>query len=412
MKNIIFKIIIFASSFSLFGQNTGIGLLNPLSRLHVNDKTLADSIFIGVNSNQRLGVFNSGVDGSIINSNILRLGTSSIQNMVPGSMGYQIESSDAFDIMGPSVSGQKPRSLEFYAKGGTQSDGDILVEGTAIVDSFRVNNELSMEQLILYGPSIDNKWLVKNSPAQNILRFESNGRLGFYNSSPDKKLQVNGMLNINGALLADYLFPDVSYNNVRAFINGILFDNQAFDLEFGHNVPKMNNNLANVRAGQWRHFCHPNSVVRVHGAGTNNSNLKTKFWAENLTRITNNATIIGSLVTDSLQIRDTSFQQVKVGQNGTIIKNVRGGTIVVGQGDLNSLKKTGQINFGVTFNEIPKVIMTVRNNGVFTDQFVVSAFNIDNASVQYAIKRIDINSVPSGQLGWGQSLLLDWWIIE
>jgi hypothetical protein len=142
-----------------------------------------------------------------------------------------------------------------------------------------------------------------------------------------------------------------------------------------------------------------------NGKWVNAEMLAGNAWNKTGNNITNTNT--GSVNVNT----DFNTNNIQVG-GGTQLSKMQAGTVTVGAASIGSLVKYVAYNFPVPFSQPPKIIATARNDGNFGDQFVVTTTNVTATSVEFIVRRIDINIVPSGLPGWGQVLKLDWWGFE
>ncbi len=410
MKTKAFKILLTSFLIGIqlnYAQQVGIGIANPIGRLHVSGAIMADSLFIFTTNNMNLGKANINVNTALTNNNMLLLGISSSSPYKAPYIAYQLHS-DALDIVGQGINSLKPRQIQFYANGGTQFTGNVNVLANTTIASINGTENLCLSNLIVSDIDLGTKVNIGNNNNNRMISILPNGNVGLDTDSALYKFDINGALITLSDLYINRLH--ISNDNLQPGYNAqvdnfIKIEDARTELEFGRSLSKYS------FAGKWTSFCQPNSDLDIYGAGTNIENLKIKFWAENKTEITGNLSVT-SLNTNSLEVSDTVSNNVLIGINGNTVSNINGGSVVVGAGNINSLLKTGTITFTTPFVTLPKVMMTVRNSGNFTDQFVISSFNLTTSSVQYTIKRIGTAAPPLGQPGWSQSLLLDWWIIQ
>jgi len=124
----------------------------------------------------------------------------------------------------------------------------------------------------------------------------------------------------------------------------------------------------------------------------------------------------GSTVHKVTKDGDTEIAgKVKVGPSGIFMRNLTGGTIIVGPDNgandaLGGVIGKAQIThtFAIPFTAIPHITATAKHEvgTSVQDTFSVTVQSVSTTAVTFLIKRTDSTS------GWGMNLLLDWWGFE
>ncbi len=97
---------------------------------------------------------------------------------------------------------------------------------------------------------------------------------------------------------------------------------------------------------------------------------------------------------------------VKLGTTGTEIKSIQAGANTLGA-NAGGGKAFWFVPFPTPFATAPKVMVTVRNAGGFTDVFAASTSEVTTYYFKVTLYRVDIPGAT-----WGQSPVLDWVAIE
>ncbi len=124
---------------NLISQNVGINILNPKYKLTVGGTTISDSLGVGLfRPTSEFTVNGGGIN--IYGTKYLEFGKGITKEINAGKIGYNVFS-DALDIVG---AGTLPnnRKLKFWAEGGSQFFGDILVDSSFTTDKLLSTNPL------------------------------------------------------------------------------------------------------------------------------------------------------------------------------------------------------------------------------------------------------------------------------
>ncbi len=417
------KIIVFVllslAGINVFSQKVGIGTSTPQFQLHVAGNIKADSLAIGTTLTSSRLILDGQT--TIHDDHYIEFGGGLSKDQMSGKIHFNAQNipfSQTFTRIYGAGTLESNRKIKFFAEGGTAFTGGINVNGKLIAQNIKVKDFLAFNSLTLNLPNSQNPFTIKGPSFTNIFEVNNNGNVGIgINNPPANPSYANlKTFHVNGNVKTDTLFSNVlgaGYNADFPNISGLKGFGNTIKLNGNSTLQIYNIGEENGGKIGYQSFSDALDIV---GIGPSSQQRTIEIISDDFKGYGNfnveKRTLVDMLIGPSL----FNTQKINIGYNDVQFTDMRHGTFAVGSGLQDTLVKIVTFTFPQPFSNAQnlKIFATARAENSAQDIFSVTLTEVEESSVKFIIRRMDIeeSDLAPGQVGWAQNLQIDWWAVQ